>query len=1164
MAFTAAILLLRILAEPWVGNRQFLVVFLIPVILAAYMSGLRPGLFATAVSGAATILFVIPPHGSVLFEDPLDLAQWLFLLLVGVLISVLFDELQQWRDKTVARSDERRHATTERKVRIGFAIALFFLGAIGIVSFLSVVRFGVNAQLVAHSQLVMSNIDALVQTSFETESAQRAYVLTGEEPFAAEYTRAMGRVEGLVQQLRDAVRTDPGQLARVEPLAQAVRARMKHSTELIDLRRSGGFEAVQQRLAQTSRRPGASLQGRIRTLAQEMKVAEIQLLNERELSAQHSSRVTQMVIIGGSGLALIFMSLALYAIRRDFAGRARAEAELNRFFDLSIDLFTIASPKGHFVRMSPAVTDMLGYTMEEALALDYREMQHPDDRNRTVDVVDAQINRGERVENFESRFRHKDGTYRVLSWRSTPADGLMYATARDVTDAHAAAVALREAKGQLEERVEQRTRELAAANESLSKSEQRFRALIEHGSDSIAMIDKNSRIVYLSPAVTNVEGYQPEELLGRLGTDHTHPDDLPVVGAAVEKLLAQPGKPISLIWRRRHKDGRWIWLEGVATNMLDDPSVGAIVTNYRDITERLEHESRLGEQMRRLALMARITRAIGERQDLRSIFQVVVRSIEEELPVDFCSIGLYDMGENRLTVSCVGARTEPLAEMLAMNESTVIPIDENGLSRCVQGQLVYEPDIQDSKFAFPSRLASAGMRSLVIAPLLVESQVFGVLVTARTTVDAFSSGECEFLRQAMEHAALASHQAQLYTALQQAYDDLRTSQQQIMQQERLRALGQMASGIAHDINNAISPVALYTEALLEREPSLTARGRSQLEIIQRAVDDIAQTVARMGEFYRQREPQLTLIPVDLNKLVGHVVDLTRARWSDMAQQRGAAIEMRMDLEPDLPHVSAVESQIRDAMVNLIFNGVDAMPDGGQLTIRTSLASGSQEQIVLLEVQDEGVGMDEDTRRRCLEPFFTTKGMRGTGLGLAMVYGVAQRHGASLEIESELGKGTLVRMTFAVAPPSSTVASGIQRAPAGPTRILIIDDDPLLLKSLRDTLEVDGHEVITANGGRAGIEAFVEAHAEGRPFPVVITDLGMPHVDGRKVAATVKASVPATLVVMLTGWGRRLVTEGDVPPGVDHVLSKPPKLLELRAVLSRLAEVVPGGAGHQKS
>jgi signal transduction histidine kinase/ActR/RegA family two-component response regulator len=415
---------------------------------------------------------------------------------------------------------------------------------------------------------------------------------------------------------------------------------------------------------------------------------------------------------------------------------------------------------------------------------------------------------------------------------------------------------------------------------------------------------------------------------------------------------------------------------------------------------------------------------------------------------------------------------------------------------------------------------------------------------------SFSSGECEFLRQASAHTALAAHQAQLYGALQRAYDDLRQTQQQIMQQERLRALGQMASGIAHDINNAISPVALYTEALLEREPNLSDRARKQLEIIQRAVDDVAQTVARMGEFYRMREPQSSLVAVDLNKLVKQVVDLTRARWSDMAQQRGAAIDVRLELGPNLPAILAVESQIRDALVNLVFNAVDAMPQGGPLTLRTGIAARSRAQIVLLEVIDAGIGMNEETRRRCLEPFFTTKGARGTGLGLAMVYGVAQRHGASLEIESEPGKGTLVRMSFAAAPPEAAVSSGSHRPAVGPLRILIVDDDPMLLKSLREALENDGHEVTAANGGQAGINAFVESHAAGAPYPVVITDLGMPHVDGRKVASTIKASVPDTFVLMLTGWGRRLVTEGEVPPGVDHVLSKPPKLIEVRSALAQ--------------
>jgi C4-dicarboxylate-specific signal transduction histidine kinase len=194
--------------------------------------------------------------------------------------------------------------------------------------------------------------------------------------------------------------------------------------------------------------------------------------------------------------------------------------------------------------------------------------------------------------------------------------------------------------------------------------------------------------------------------------------------------------------------------------------------------------------------------------------------------------------------------------------------------------------------AFPQKLAGAGLHSLVVAPLLVESKVFGVLVAARREAHSFSSGECEFLLQLSEHVALAAHQAELHASLQRAYDDLRQTQQAVMQQERLRALGQMASGIAHDINNAISPMALSTEILLESRSELSPRTRKHLEMIQQATDDVAKTVARMKEFYRQREAQLTLSPVHMNALVQQVVDLTRARWSDMPQQQGVVIEMR--------------------------------------------------------------------------------------------------------------------------------------------------------------------------------------------------------------------------------------------------------------------------------
>jgi len=447
-----------------------------------------------------------------------------------------------------------------------------------------------------------------------------------------------------------------------------------------------------------------------------------------------------------------------------------------------------------------------------------------------------------------------------------------------------------------------------------------------------------------------------------------------------------------------------------------------------------------------------------------------------------------------------------------------------------------------------------------MAPLVVENRVFGVLVAARRAAKALQSADCEFLRQLSEHVALAAHQTQLYTALQQAYDDLRQTQHTVMQQERLRALGQMASGIAHDINNAISPVSLYTESLLEREPNLSERARSYLTTIQRAIDDVASTVARMREFYRQREPQLELARINLNHIFEHVIDLTRARWSDLPQQRGVVIELRTDMADGAPEAMGAEGEIRDALTNLVFNAVDAMPEGGTLTLRTycvqTHSSETDQQTfpqVCVEVSDTGVGMDEETRRRCLEPFFTTKGERGTGLGLAMVYGMVQRHSAELEIDSAIGKGSTFRLIFPAYTPAFTATVRIPLPLlAQRLRILLIDDDPLLIKSLQDTLESDGHVITSASGGQAGIDAFSSALTTGgKGFDVVVTDLGMPYVDGRKVAAAIKSASARTPVIMLTGWGQRLIAENDIPPHVNRVLSKPPRLHELRAALAEL-------------
>ncbi len=573
------------------------------------------------------------------------------------------------------------------------------------------------------------------------------------------------------------------------------------------------------------------------------------------------------------------------------------------------------------------------------------------------------------------------------------------------------------------------------------------------------------------------------------------------------------------------------------------------------LTEVQRSESKLTSQLGRLNLLQQITRAIGDRQDLHSIFLVVLNTLETSLPIDFGCFLLYEPRAEFLTVKTLGSASLALAERLGISEDSSVPIDKNGLSRCVGGQLVYEGAIAAIPFPFPQRLAAVGLRSMVIAPLNVENQVFGALVCARSQELGFSTDECEFLRQLSSHVALASHQARLYGALQQAYDDLRLSQHAVMQQERLRALGQMASGIAHDINNAISPVALYTESLLEREPNLSERARSYLTTIQRAIDDVTRTVARMREFYRDREAQLTLERVQVNRAAQQVVELTKPRWRDQPQQRGIMVELDMQLTEPLPLIMGAEHEIRDALTNLIFNAVDAMPEGGTIVLRTRLLrSDDGNERVLIEVIDSGIGMDEDTCRRCLEPFYTTKGERGTGLGLAMVYGMIQRHSAEIEIESTLGKGTLVRLSFPAEASSLVAASPVVRPVTlnRRLRILLVDDDPLLIKSLRDTLEQDGHLIEATHGGRAGIDAFAAAHQRHEGFDIVITDLGMPHVDGRRVAAEISAISSATPIILLTGWGHRMIADNETPAHVSKILSKPPRLQDLRAALAELS------------
>ncbi len=569
------------------------------------------------------------------------------------------------------------------------------------------------------------------------------------------------------------------------------------------------------------------------------------------------------------------------------------------------------------------------------------------------------------------------------------------------------------------------------------------------------------------------------------------------------------------------------------------------------IQERNHAEQLLRQQFARIHLLYQITRAIAERQDLPSIFAVVLQHLEQHLPIEFGAVYLLNTLEDQLLPAAHTPAGRSGEGALGCGPHGPIPLKQTLFSESLPRHLLYQAQSPDSRP--PARPLAPANGSVVYAPFKVEGKTFGLLVVARQARQAFSSGECEFLRMLSEHVALAVHQTRLHTELKEAYDQVRATQQAVLQQERLRALGQMASGIAHDINNALSPVIGFADLLLLSETNLSAQSRKYLGQIKTAGMDIVHTVERLREFYRRRQDNESLQEIDLNPLVQQVVDLTRPRWRDIPQERGVVIEMKTNLAPALPPLLGIESEIRQAVINLVLNAIDAMPAGGTVLLATRWRQETDSADgIELEVVDTGTGMSEETRKRCLEPFFSTKGKRGTGLGLAMVYGVMDRHEGRIEIETASGQGTVMRLLFPVrrARVVSVIAEPMAEVTLPALRILCIDDEPQVLDVLGCLLEQVGHRVETATSGKAGIEAFKRARLQRQPFDAVITDLGMPNLDGRQVAEMLKRDCPQIPVLMLTGWGTFLQPAEGESLQVDEILSKPPTIKDLQAGLSR--------------
>jgi signal transduction histidine kinase/ActR/RegA family two-component response regulator len=432
-------------------------------------------------------------------------------------------------------------------------------------------------------------------------------------------------------------------------------------------------------------------------------------------------------------------------------------------------------------------------------------------------------------------------------------------------------------------------------------------------------------------------------------------------------------------------------------------------------------------------------------------------------------------------------------------------------------------------------------------PMLAGAHVVGVL-TLRSADRPFTEADERILTNIAGLAALALRSARLYQDRTRAYEDLALAQDQLVRSEKLRALGEMASGVAHDFNNLLAAILGRAQLLLLRVTDPTAR--QWLQIIERSAADGAKTVRRLQEFTRIRRDQ-PAVSVDLNQVIREALELTESAWRLEPPRRGILIEAVSDLAPDLPTTLSDPAELREVMTNLILNAVDAMPRGGSLTLSTARRG----DFIELRVADTGVGIPEAVRGKIFDPFFTTKGPKGTGLGLSMTYGILSRHGATITVESQEGHGAVFSMLFPVGgAPKAAVPDASAMLPAVKLRCLVVDDEEAVGDVLADVLRSAGHEVVVARDATEGL-----SRVRNEPLDLVFTDLSMPGMTGWELARAVRDAAPGLPVILVSGFAVEVSPDELQASGVHSVLAKP---INIGDVLEAAAAIRPRGHGGE--
>jgi PAS domain S-box-containing protein len=633
------------------------------------------------------------------------------------------------------------------------------------------------------------------------------------------------------------------------------------------------------------------------------------------------------------------------------------------------------------------------------------------------------------------------------------------------------------------------------AERALRESEQRYRLLADNVTDIISITDLNLQLVYVSPSIERLLGYSVEEAMAETMEYFLTPASLDAaMEALAEEIATRNHGQKNQFWTRTLememtcKDGCTVWTENIVSPLYDqDGNIIGIMGVTRDIRERKRAEDALRESEEKLR------RFMDSATDFFTIWD--------------SELNLIDLNVASLNYPSI---RNP-------NGAT----KEDYIGRNI---LDLDPDIKErGRYDQYLEVIRTG------EPLFVEDVIHRPKIgDVYLSVRAFKVGDGLGL-------------------LTMDMTDRKRAEDAVRQAEKLRALGEMAGGVAHDFNNILSVV--LGRAQLALADVKDEKARRSIEIIEQTALDAAAMVRRLREVAVVKGER-SFDEIDLNKLMEDARQMVESRRLELKETAGITIEIHSECSEVAP-ASGDAAELREALVNILFNAMDAMPEGGTITME----SRQEDSSVVLSVSDTGTGIPEEIRGKLFDPFFSTKASKGSGLGLSVTMGIITKHGGSIDVESTQGEGTTFHIRL---PMANCVANGSYAKSKPPvikrSRILLVDDDPEVSDIIGLTLEHLGHRVTVVTSGGEALNAFKKNN-----YGLVITDLGMPDISGLDVARTVKATKPTTPVLLITGWGVHL--DPEQMKEIDSVIEKP---FGKDALLEQMAELLPVRNGAKAS